>query len=54
MFRFHDKTVIHSPFFLFMTLLEILDTAVKIGLGALMTGAIAYFIQKANISGFKY
>ncbi|RKG53345.1 hypothetical protein D7V64_07835 [Acinetobacter cumulans] len=50
MFRFHDKTVIHSPFFLLMTLLEILDTAVKIGLGALITGAIAYFIQKANIS----
>lgn len=33
-----------------MTLLEILDTSVKIGLGALITGLIAYFIQKANIS----
>ena len=33
-----------------MTLLEILDTSIKIGLGALITGVIAYFNQKANIS----
>ena len=33
-----------------MTLLEILDTSIKIGLGALITGFIAYFNQKANIS----
>lgn len=33
-----------------MTELEILDTATKIGLGALITGTIAYFSQKANIS----
>ena len=33
-----------------MTLLEILDTSIKIGLGALITGIIAYFNQKANIS----
>ena len=30
--------------------LEILDTSIKIGLGALITGVIAYFNQKANIS----
>ena len=36
-----------------MTLLEILDTAVKIGLGALITGLIAYFIQRANIEATK-
>ena len=33
-----------------MTLLEILDTSIKIGLGALVTGVIAYFNQKASIS----
>lgn len=33
-----------------MTLLEILDTSVKIGLGALITGIFAYFNQKVNIS----
>ena len=33
-----------------MTLLEILDTSIKIGLGALITGVIAYLNQKANIS----
>ncbi|WP_180041376.1 MULTISPECIES: hypothetical protein [unclassified Acinetobacter] len=33
-----------------MTLLEIIDTAVKIGLGALITGVITYLNQKANIS----
>ena len=33
-----------------MTLLEILDTSIKIGLWALITGVIAYFNQKANIS----
>lgn len=33
-----------------MTGLEILDTAIKIGLGALITGVIAYFNQKINIS----
>ena len=33
-----------------MTLVEILDTSIKIGLGALITGVIAYFNQKANIS----
>ena len=33
-----------------MTYLEILDTSIKIGLGALITGVIAYFNQKANIS----
>lgn len=33
-----------------MTTLEILDTAIKIGLGALITGVITYFNQKANIS----
>ena len=32
-----------------MTLLEILDTAIKIGLGALITGIITYFNQKANL-----
>lgn len=33
-----------------MTYLEILDTSIKIGLGALITGVIAYWNQKANIS----
>lgn len=33
-----------------MTSLDILDTAIKIGLGALITGVIAYFNQKANLS----
>ena len=32
-----------------MTLLEILDTAIKIGLGALITGIITYFNQKVNL-----
>ena len=32
-----------------MTGLEILDTAIKIGLGALMTGIIAFLNQKTNI-----
>lgn len=32
-----------------MTYIEILDTSIKIGLGALITGLIAYFNQKANI-----
>ncbi len=31
-----------------MNYLEILDTAIKIGLGALITGVIAYFNQRAN------
>ena len=31
-----------------MTLLEILDTAVKVGLGALITACSAYWIAKAN------
>ena len=33
-----------------MTGLEILDTAIKIGLGALITGVIAFFNQKTNIN----
>ena len=33
-----------------MTLLEILGTSIKIALGALITGVMAYFNQKANIS----
>ena len=32
-----------------MTSLEILDTAIKIGLGAFITGLITYFNQKANL-----
>ncbi len=47
--NYYAKTVIHSPFFILMTLLEILDTAIKIGLGALITGIITYFNQKANL-----
>ena len=33
-----------------MNYLEIIDTTIKIGLGALITGVIAHFNQKANIS----
>ena len=33
-----------------MTGLEILDTAIKIGLGSLITGVIAFFNQKTNIN----
>ena len=33
-----------------MTELEIIDTAVKIGLGSIITGFFAYFLQRTNIS----
>ena len=33
-----------------MTELEIIDTAVKIGLGAMISGVFTYIVQKSNMS----